>query len=239
MDKIQSLQEEQYYFPYHHLVEISPFSQTKYLLWGYKYASYINKVIDTLKEYSFNSIVDIGCGDGKLTFEIAKLFPTKRIVGTDYSEKCLLQARSFSPDIEFKKETDEKFDAFTLVEVLEHIPVAEIDKFISSLANNLNNGGIGIITTPHINQPLNKKHYQHFDKEKIYTLFENDFLIERFEYISAKNFTSILVQKLLSNHYFVLNYKPLIRYLYNLYNKKCLQATEENATQVFVVIRKR
>ena len=85
----EEIQEEEYDFPYHHLVGIRPFSETQHLFWGYKYAAYIEKILDTLAQYKFDSLIEVGCGDGKVITEVARKFPGKKYLGTDYSEKSL------------------------------------------------------------------------------------------------------------------------------------------------------
>jgi hypothetical protein len=64
MDK-ESLQENEYEFPYHHLVNIRPFSESRHLFWGYRYAAYVEHILQTLAQKQFESLIDFGCGDGK------------------------------------------------------------------------------------------------------------------------------------------------------------------------------
>ena len=72
-------------------------------------------------------VLDIGCGNGALTFDVAK--KVKRVVGIDLSDKNIRFAKEkFSKEnIEyiqgdvFKNLPDEKFDAVILSNVLEHI----------------------------------------------------------------------------------------------------------------------
>jgi SAM-dependent methyltransferase len=237
--KPETIQEEEYDFPYHHLVSIQPFSETQHLFWGYKYAAYLEKILGTLQTFEFKSLIDIGCGDGKVLIEVAKRFQGKRLVGTDYSEKSLQFARAFAPQLTWQTKTDEKFDGFVLVEVLEHINPAEMESFLDSICNNLNPGGFGIITTPCVNVPINPKHYQHFNKEKIDATLGKHFEILSFEYTSAQGMGVSIMRRLLANRFFILNAKAPIRLLYNWYKKHYLQASAHNATQVFVVVRKK
>lgn len=237
----EAIQEEEYDFPYHHLVSITPFSETRHLFWGYKYAAYLEKILDTLKQFKFESLIEIGCGDGKVITEIARRFPDKKYTGTDYSEKSLQFARAFSPAIPFSKylPLNEKFDGFVLVEVLEHINPVDMNSFLDSICANLNEKGFGIITTPCDNVPVNPKHYQHFNKDSIHKTLGKHFEIVSFEYISALSFGVSLIQRLFANRLFILNDQFFVRKLYNLYKRRYLRASAKNATQVFVMVRKK
>src|SRR5438552_7873234 len=93
----EARQEAEYAFPYHHLPQIAPFSISRHLFWGHAYASYVEKVLQLLSKQPFESLIDIGCGDGKLLLEISKRFRGKRLVGTDMSERALAFARAFAP----------------------------------------------------------------------------------------------------------------------------------------------
>jgi 2-polyprenyl-3-methyl-5-hydroxy-6-metoxy-1,4-benzoquinol methylase len=235
----EKIQEEEYDFPYHHLIDIKPFSETRHLFWGYKYSAYVEKVVNTLERFNFNSLIEIGCGDGKVLYEISKKYQNKKLVGTDYSEKSLRFARAFSPHLSFETKTNDKFDGFVLIEVLEHINPLEMQSFLDSVCKNLNDKGFGIITTPSDNVPLNPKHYQHFNESSIYKTLSKHFEIVSFEYTSAQTVGVSLIQRILANRFFILNYKPIINALYKIYKKRYLNASKENATQVFVIVKKK
>ena len=234
---IEPLQEQEYDFPYHHLVEVAPFSETKHLFWGYAYAAYIEKILDLLAARSFASLIDIGTGDGKILKEVARRFPGTRLVGADYSEKSLRFAHAFSPQIEFVSSSEERFDAFLLIEVIEHIPVAELGRFVASLRKNLKDDGFGIITTPSKNAPLIPKHFQHFDRETLERAVGTHFTIESFGYLNARTFGARVIARLLANRLFILNYAPAVRFLYALYAKRYAQATPDTGERVFAVVR--
>jgi len=81
--------------------------------------------VDNIKEG--DTILDIGCGNGALTFDLAK--KAKKVVGIDISKNNIKIARNKydSANIEYKvgdatKDLDnKKFDAVVLSNVLEHI----------------------------------------------------------------------------------------------------------------------
>lgn len=239
MGEKEQIQEGEYAFPYHHLVSLSPFSEGEHLSWGFKYAAYIGYVLDSLKEKGWESLIDFGCGDGKVTREIAHTFPERRVVGVDYSERSLQFARAFSPSLEFATRTEEKFDAFVLIEVLEHIDPQQMNDFLELLSKNLEPGGFGIITTPSDNIPTNPKHYQHFNAQSFEKTLASHFTIERFEYLLAKGPGVRIIQSLLANRLFLLRYKPLVQFLYRWYKRSYLRATPQSGAQVFAVVRRK
>ena len=185
---IEEIQEGEYDFPYHHLVEVRPFSETRHLFWGYKYGAYLEKILDTISKYQFDSLIDISCGDGKVLYEIARQFPDKKLMGVDYSEKSLRFARAFSPKLTFAEKTDEQFDGCVLIEFIEHIDPKEMDSFLDSVCANLKPGAFGIISTPCDNVPVLPKHFQHLNKELMTKTLEKHFEIVSFEYTAAQTF---------------------------------------------------
>lgn len=83
-------------------------------------------------------VLDIGCGDGKVTAEIAKLLPNGSVLGVDNSEEQILFARKSFPsdrfpnvafqvmdvrNMSFDREFDVVFSNATLHWVIDHLPV--------------------------------------------------------------------------------------------------------------------
>lgn len=53
----------------------------------------LKRILDVLKIMEPESILDIGCGNGYSTIEIAKQFPTAMVIGIDLSEKMVEEAQ--------------------------------------------------------------------------------------------------------------------------------------------------
>lgn len=169
LDAHQQIQEKEYTFPYHHLVSFTPFATGRALYWGLEYYAYLMRVLHELTQFTWQSLLEVGCGDGKFIKEAVAAFPDHKITGIDYSERAILFAKAFNyengaelscGDVAELKQT---FDVVVLIETLEHIPDGEISGFVRALSARLIPQGTLIVTVPTINTPLHKKHYRHYD----------------------------------------------------------------------------
>jgi SAM-dependent methyltransferase len=80
------------------------------------------------------SVLDVGCGEGVLTYEWAQKLGEGRIVGIDLDDPKLKAewATRTRPNLEYRAEEatqlsfrDDEFDMATAIEVLEHVPEPE------------------------------------------------------------------------------------------------------------------
>jgi len=245
-DTIQKIQDDEYYFPYHHIPTYKKnfFTQCFNFAWGINYVATIEFLIDKLKQEKFESLVDVGCGDGRLTKELREEFKNKEVEGIDYSEKAisLAKAMDFSGSYHcldiLSTEFSKKYDIALLIEVFEHIPPEISDAFLSSVARLINEGGLLILTVPHINVPVELKHYRHFSVEVISKCLEKYFDILEiipFEKTSKlKNFLDFL----LTNDIFILNHVKLRNRIYKFYKAKLFFAeNEDSCRRIYVKAR--
>ncbi|MBN1253034.1 MAG: class I SAM-dependent methyltransferase [Bacteroidales bacterium] len=189
------IQELQYNFPYHYLVDFENFKSFKNLNWGIEYYAYINKVKELILDIDYKNHLDIGCGDGKLISIISKLNKEKQHFGYDLSEPAILLAKALNfnrKNATFVNgdfaEAEFEFDLITLIEVLEHIPDAEIENFVENIYKKLKPGGKLIVSLPSINVfPVKAKHYRHYSLEMIKNSFSK-FKFEKAYFLVKKGF---------------------------------------------------
>ena len=127
MKNKEILQEEEYTIPYHHTIKEDEYA-------GISYFSVIKILKRILKEINPKSLLDFGCGDGKLIHELKD---TKiDLTGIDNSKKAINFAKIFTPNTTFiskdinKYKPTKKFETITAIEVLEHIHPKSLNKII-------------------------------------------------------------------------------------------------------------
>jgi 2-polyprenyl-3-methyl-5-hydroxy-6-metoxy-1,4-benzoquinol methylase len=88
-------------------------------------------------------------------------------VGVDINERALSFTRAFYPFVDYRTadvaDVSEKFDVVNAIEVVEHIDEETLPKFLQAMTNRLAPGRSLIISVPTVNEPLNSKHFRHYD----------------------------------------------------------------------------
>jgi SAM-dependent methyltransferase len=240
MDTTQQLQDDQYEFPYHYLVESEGrFSQTKTLRWGFIYRSYIEYIKTLLSDTSFDSVAEVGSGDGKIIHALQKAFPEATYTGIDYSERACALARAFNPNAEILcddiRNVNRTFDMVLCIETLEHIPPEEVDAFVHNLYRIT--GQYLILTVPSTNIPVKKKHYQHFEADQLTRVLQ-PFEAVTVQYLNRQNILKHALKTCMSNKLFTINTPKITHPLFQLYMRKNLYADSSDGSRIAVLMKK-
>jgi len=98
----------------------------------------------------FNTLVEVGCGEGRVLERIVNTFPHRNIIGFDGSHRAVELGRrkglAISQKIIHNNDRLPKADIYLLLGVLEH--VENIENFLSSVISALNENGRIIICVP-------------------------------------------------------------------------------------------
>ena len=249
LSKEQQLQEEEYTYPYHYIPSYkdSAFSQVQYWSWGFRYLGGMQVVLDQLKKEVFESLLDVGCGDGRFLREVTNHYPDIKSLGVDYSEQAIRLAKAMNPSLHYRatnildERLFEQFDVVTLVEVLEHIPPAQVPDFIQAAATLVKPNGKVILTVPHSNQRVQEKHYQHFTSQKLKELLAPHFReLEFLPFDPVSKVFSLLVRIFGgSGKNYVITNSQLLSWFYQVYINHYLYTNDENkCLRIAVVCRK-
>ncbi len=168
-------QEAQYERPYHHLLRNSGK--------GIPYFSMLRVLRRLINPETGESILDAGCGDGRLIRELGGSGAV--LYGVDTSIAALRFSLGFNPcalhsvqDIGALAFPDGFFSKISLIETLEHIHPDYVHAVLSEIKRVLAPGGRLFLTVPSKLLPLQKKHYRHFSPGELGSLMREYFTLE-------------------------------------------------------------
>ena len=232
------IQESLYEFPYHYLPYLDhgggAIKVSRQLAWGLEYMTYLSFLVDLIMRLSPRSLLDVGCGDGRLINMIKPSIPVVR--GIHLSFKALSFAQAFNPEVRFTcgdvSDISEKYQVATCIEVLEHIPDNAIHSFIKDIANCIEAKGWLIISVPTVNVPLNKKHYRHYSFETLQTLVSSHFEIEKHWWLYRKSTIERLLRLFLCNRLFITNNARLRSLIWKMHKRMTYNAGPSNGSHL-------
>ena len=242
----QSYQEDEYLFPYHYIGQFENNHFKHFFLdtWSINYVSTIEYLLPKIDARPNSRIVDIGCGDGRFSRELALAFQSSIIIGIDFSRRAIALSSAMNPDIANLKfqslditnqHTLDPFDISVLMEVFEHIPIEDAIHFMGSVRALLKDGGVLYLTVPHENKPLEYKHFQHFSVSKIVNYLRPHFDIAEVIPFERITWRRELILKVLNNRLFILNSPRLLSMIYRWYkNNLFFCASEKECQRIFV-----
>ncbi len=187
-DTETSRQEAEYVIPYHHLVSFDTFKHYEIAYSGLEYYGYMKDVLNLLESTPHDSLLDIGCGDGKMIYELKRRGSSSHLVGSDYSARAIHFARAFNYSNNSKwydcdaVDIEGQFDIVTAIETMEHVHDDDMPHFVDTVAKKLKPGGKYIVSVPTTNFPLHKKHYRHYTKAVLEEQIKKYFTVESVQY---------------------------------------------------------
>jgi 2-polyprenyl-3-methyl-5-hydroxy-6-metoxy-1,4-benzoquinol methylase len=235
-------QENEYWFPYHYVAKFANDKFRPFFLdgWAINYASTIEYLLAKLRTQPGSRLVDIGCGDGRFSRELALANKDSQVEGVDYSKRAISLASAMNQDIGNLRFSSlditqchhlEPFDFAVLMEVFEHIPPKDADAFVAGVRALLKKGGILYLTVPHVNKPVEYKHFQHFSCESIQRYFRPYFNILEVVPFEKKSWARRLIVKLLNGNLFTLTNERMLSFVYRWYKANLFLCDSEKKCQ--------
>lgn len=229
---VDSIQSTQYKFPYHYLPGPKRFPYfTKRWKFAPSYIAAIKLAEDwllSLKAEGKHRHIDYGCGDGGFVNALLNLREWRNIAfeGVDYDENAIRWAKIFSTSpqsfnvIDLADLPAETYDSGTLIEVFEHIPPGEGERFIANLAKSLKKSALLFVTVPSSEKPVPEKHYRHFDFQQLADCFRNDFeIVEQFGF-EKPDFLTRVFTGLFTNKSIYIETKPTSKHIIKSLKRK-------------------
>jgi len=134
---------------------------------GMDYWQYIQLAYQLVQPLQKQTIIEVGCGDGRISDYFAAKFPNSRVVGIDISKKAIEFAQLLGQYAQYRHvnvfSVEEVFDIVLLIEVLEHIPKDDIYRFLEKIRDLLKCNGSLVLSVPTPRAPMwHPGHVQHF-----------------------------------------------------------------------------
>lgn len=236
------IQDEAYAFPYHYLPQLDggAVGVGRVLGWGMEYLTYMHFVREAVTALRPTRVLDVGCGDGRMLQLLRGVVPER--VGVDPSEKAIRFARAFNPDAECVAGTADDvpgtFDVVTCVETLEHIPDAQVEPFVRSLAARLAPGGALVVSVPSTARPVHPKHHRHYTAELLAAQLAPWFRAEEVRHVFDPGLRTRLLTRLLSNRLWTVNAAPVRRWVWRRHVRSGFYAPEGRGAHVVGVFRR-
>lgn len=152
------------------------------------YKTRVKRVLDVMGDSSGMDILDIGCGDGRTTYELSK--HVKSVIGIDSVKRAIDFARLLGKrknvkyyvkgidDLTFFK--NNQFDVVTCLEVIEHFNPQKIPHFLEDITRILKPNGLFIISTINGDRRTNPNphHYEEYTIDRLKEIVNPYFNIE-------------------------------------------------------------
>lgn len=240
------IQEDQYVFPYHFIPQVWGQRYRAQILAksGHVYLSYLESVFDVLVEHNWQTLLDVGCGDGRFVTMIMENFPERAVAGVDYSARAIDLARAMEPsgnfycgDICDELASFGKNDVITCIETLEHIDPEMLPRFVQGLRNWVDDDGLLVVTVPSTNLELKKKHFQHFTEDSITAALADYFTPERIVFLSGKTKFLKGLEKALFNRYYTISHEKLLYKFFRYYAKNLAVSNSRQGTRILGIFK--
>lgn len=231
-----------YEFPYHYLPQLDQKEIPRlyrYLSWGFDYLTYMSFVVDQIKSIAPKSLLDIGCGDGRLIHWVKTAVP--QVSGIDLSERAIAFARVFNPEVMFHcadiVTLSGTYECVTLIEVLEHISDEHLGEFVCNVARLVAENGHLLLSVPTVNVPLNEKHYRHYDLDLLETTIGSHFEIKRHWWLYRRGFLERWLRFVMVNRFYILNSAPLLNLIWRIHRRKIYFANDTTGAHLVALAR--
>ena len=239
-------QESQYVYPYHY---IPHFDQEGYgrrsrmLTWGYDYLCYMKHTAELVRKLRPESVLDVGCGMGRFLGLLNGSIPTR--VGVDLSRRAIEFAKLFDTNSAYycidPAELDTTFDVVVAIQVLEHVPEADVAKFINTLSDKARSNGSVIVVVPTTNIKLNPKHYRHYNIDVFRKeLNESDapLRIDGVDYLCKTNVFYKTFMRLSYRWGWLFELSPIRKRVWEYYWRRLRLASEKDGANMLVRMKK-
>lgn len=162
------------------LFETGNLNYDSYFQSGREAAAEIHSFCTLFHPSPVESILDWGCGTGRVTRHLPTYFPKASITGIDANPACIEWLQNYIPTINWKSGSYQvenilllgTYDVIIALSVLTHLPAADQSLWMKQLHSQLESNGLMWMSThgPHYYHQLTGEQYQQLSEKGIITL---------------------------------------------------------------------
>jgi len=148
------------------------------------------RIIGELEKFEWNSLLDIGCQNGRQLVQLRSIFPDKELTGLDISDDAIKVAKRILPSANFVASAAEsmpfandRFDVAYMTETLEH--VIDVDVVLKEIRRIVKPGWMFIGSVPIGKYGDGGVHLRYYDHDMLTSHLSSYFVVEEIEEISA------------------------------------------------------
>lgn len=243
------IQEAEYEFPYHWIPTLSArrWSSVRRLEWGFEYLAVLTSVADSVHALAPDSVLDFGCGDGRLACLLAKS-GVREVVGVDTSERAIAFARAFATGEHLAPtflcedvnqiEGVGDFSVCVAMEVLEHVPPLDIPPIVNRLHQLTADGGALVVSVPTKCRPIHPKHFRHYDTSQLVSELLPFFRLEHAVYVHAGRPLAKLLRRINHNRLVDVSNHTVLGWTTAIYRQFVLTSSPKHGTHIVATFRK-
>jgi 2-polyprenyl-3-methyl-5-hydroxy-6-metoxy-1,4-benzoquinol methylase len=245
LNERQSLQALEYEFPYHWLAEErgDAWIAGRSMQWAYEYLGLLARVRDAVVALRPNTVLDFGCGDGRLVAEIMRHTDASAI-GIDMLPAAIEFARAFNTRFDDRASfvcgdldhiRDGYADVVVAMEVLEHIPLESYARVVEQLSRCTAPDGALVVSVPTTNRPVQPKHERHFDAETLAASLAPWFAVRTIDYAHSVRRPVEWLTRVAANRFTVLVSRRLNEPLTALYRRLDTRTDADDGAHLIAV----
>lgn len=233
-----------YSFPYHWLPtdQENRWQVGRHIAYGIEYLAVLEVVRHLVRNAAPTRVLDFGCGDGRLSFELLSA-GVPRVLGLDLVEEAVGFARSFCASFGARCDFSSTpiaqlrsgpFDVVVAMEVLEHIPSTELSQILPEISRRLTTEGRFIVSVPTENLPLNPKHERHYSLMSLTRQLAPHFTVDEVRFVHRLGREARYLRSMFVNRYFMLTNVRFLRLLTRWYRSRLLTADAASGAHLVV-----
>lgn len=241
----QGLQEAQYSFPYHWIANDDDgyWTTCRAVPGAFAYLALLGEVGREVTALRPRTALDFGCGDGRLAHRLAH-HGVAEVTGIDLSAQAIAFAQAFPAPLgltfqclAIESSPLRRHDVVVAMEVLEHIPDAQLPAVVHALRERTHVDGHLVVSVPTTNVPTSPKHERHYTVSLLDEQLSPCFTRVSARYVNRVTSLATAIDRLAANRVFAMRHRGALRLVTRMYQTHVTAAAADTGANLIAVYR--